>query len=76
MAQSLGLPLQTRALPTAELRNAREVFVSSSGGGVLPVTRVDGHNVGDGTVGPVVRQLVQTYWNWHGDPRYSQPIAY
>ena len=76
MAQSLGLPLQTRALPAAELRDAREVFVSSSGGGVLPVTRVDGHNVGDGTVGPLVRQLVQTYWDWHGDPRYSQPIAY
>jgi branched-chain amino acid aminotransferase len=76
MAASLGLPLQARALPAGELRGAREVFLSTSGGGVLPVTRVDGRPVGDGAVGPVVRQLVQTYWHWHRDPRYSQPVKY
>ncbi|MBV7429038.1 MULTISPECIES: aminotransferase class IV [unclassified Acidovorax] len=76
MAASLGLPLQARALPAAELRGAREVFLSTSGGGVLPVTRVDGRPVGDGAVGPVVRQLVRTYWDWHRDPRYSQPVRY
>lgn len=76
MAAALGLPLQVRALPAAELRGAREVFLSTSGGGVLPVTRVDGQPVGDGAVGPVVRQLVQTYWDWHRDPRYSRAVAY
>jgi len=76
MAQALGLPLQVRALPAGELRGAREAFLSTSGGGVLPVTRVDGRPVGDGSVGPVVRQLVQTYWDWHRDPRYSQPVRY
>ena len=76
MAAALGLPLQARALPAAELRSACEVFLSTSGGGVLPVTRVDGHSVGDGAVGPVTRQLVQTYWDWHRDPRYSRPIRY
>lgn len=74
MAAALGLPLQKRALPASELRGAREVFLSTSGGGVLPVTRVDGQPVGDGAVGPVVQQLVQTYWDWHRDPRYSQPV--
>lgn len=76
MAQALGLPLQVRALPAGELRGAREAFLSTSGGGVLPVTRVDGQPVGDGAVGPVVRQLVQTYWAWHRDPRYSRPVRY
>ncbi len=76
MAQAAGLPLQVRALPAAELRGAREVFLSTSGGGVLPVTRVDGQPVGDGAVGPITRQLVQTYWDWHGDPRYSRPVQY
>ena len=76
MAAALGLPLQVRALPSAELRGAREVFLSTSGGGVLPVTRVEDHRVGDGTVGPVTRQLVQTYWDWHRDPRYSRPVGY
>ena len=76
MAAALGLPLAERALPAAELRSAREVFLSTSGGGVLPVTRVDGRSVGDGRVGPVVRRLVQTYWDWHRDPRFSRPVAY
>ena len=76
MAQALGLPLEVRDLPAAELRAAREVFLSTSGGGVLPVTRVDGQPVGDGAVGPVVRQLVQTYWDWHRAPRWSRPVNY
>ncbi|AVP57495.1 aminotransferase class IV [Pulveribacter suum] len=76
MAAALGLPLAQRALPAAELRGAREVFLSTSGGGVLPVTRVDGAPVGDGQVGPVTRRLVDTYWAWHGDARYSTPVRY
>lgn len=76
MAQALGLPLQQRALPAAELRGAREAFLSSSGGGVLPVTRVDGASIGDGRVGAVTQRLIDTYWAWHRDPRYSTPIAY
>ena len=41
-----------------------------SAGGVLPVTRVDGQPVGDGAVGPVTQRMVQTYWDWHHDPRH------
>lgn len=76
MAQVLGLPVELRALPASELRGASEAFLSTSGGGVLPVTRVDGQPVGNGRPGPRTQQLVATYWDWHRDPRYSQPIAY
>jgi branched-chain amino acid aminotransferase len=76
MAQALGLPVQLRALPAAELRAADEVFLSSSGGGVLPVTRLDDAEVGDGKVGATTRRLADTYWAWHRDPRYGTPITY
>lgn len=76
MAQSLGVPVQLRPLPAGELRGAQEAFLSSSGGGVLPVTRVDGQALGDGRPGPLTRQLVQTYWAWHRDPRFSRPVRY
>ena len=76
MAQSLGLPLQCRAVPARELRGADEVFLSTSGGGVLPVTRVDGQPLGDGRPGPVTRRLMATYWAWHADPALSRPIDY
>jgi branched-chain amino acid aminotransferase len=76
IAQSLGIPVELRALPAAELRSSREAFLSSSGGGVLPITRVDGQPVGDGAVGPTTQRLLQTYWDWHKDPRFSRAIDY
>jgi branched-chain amino acid aminotransferase len=76
MAQSLGIELQLRALPADELRGAEEVFISTSGGGVLPVTMVDQRPIGNSRPGPLTRQLVQTYWAWHADPAYSLPIDY
>lgn len=76
MARALGIPVELRALPAAELRSADEAFLSSSGGGVLPVTRVDGKPLADGHPGPLTRRLLETYWEWHRDPRYSTPVAY
>lgn len=76
MAHSLGLPVQMRTLPAAELRQAQEVFLSTSAGGVLPVTWVDGERIGDGSPGPITRQLVDTYWAWHTHPAHKHPIDY
>lgn len=76
IAQAAGLPVEMRALPVAELRAADEAFLTSSGGGVLPVTRIDGRPVGAGQPGAVTQRLRETYWAWHRDPRYSTPIAY
>ena len=76
MAASLGLPLEERALPSAALRGAQEVFLSTSGGGVLPVTKVDRVEIGDGRPGRLTQQLVETYWAWHANPVFSRPIDY
>ena len=76
MAQALGLEVQIRPVPADELRSADEVFITTSGGGVLPVSQVDGRPVGSGQPGPITRRLVDTYWAWHALPQYSQPIAY
>ena len=76
IAQSLGLEVQLRTLPADELRGAQEVLLSTSGGGVLPVTRVDQQVIADGKPGRITRQLVQTYWAWHANPAYSRVIDY
>jgi branched-chain amino acid aminotransferase len=76
IAQTLGLKIELRALPAQELRGAQEVFISTSGGGVLPVTMVDNYVIGEGEPGPITRQLVKTYWAWHADPAYSLAIDY
>jgi branched-chain amino acid aminotransferase len=76
IAQSLGISVHIRPVTAAEFRAADEAFISSSGGGVLPVTRVDGQNVADGLIGAVTRRLSQTYWEWHQHPAMRVPIDY
>lgn len=75
MAQALGIAAELRALSAAELRGADEAFLSTSGGGVLPVTRVDGQPLGDGQPGAITQRLAQTYWAWHREPRYATPVG-
>lgn len=76
IAQKLGMRVELRHLPADELRGADEAFLSTSGGGVLPVTQVDDQVVGQGSPGPVTQRLLKTYWEWHGDPAYSRRIDY
>jgi branched-chain amino acid aminotransferase len=51
---------ETTLMPE-RLRAADEVFLTSSVRGIMPVTRLDGAVVGDGTAGPVTRRLHQAY---------------
>ncbi len=76
IAHVLGMPVEQRLLAPAELLAADEVFLSSSGGGVLPVTQANGQVIGAGRPGPVTGRLLKTYWDWHHDPAYSRPVAY
>lgn len=56
-AAEAGIPVQETAVSRAELARASEVFVSGTITGVAAVTVVDGKQVGDGTAGPVTREL-------------------
>jgi branched-chain amino acid aminotransferase len=76
LAETLGIPARARRVAAAEVRSADEVFVTSTAGGVMPVTRVDGARVGDGRPGPLTRRLRDAYWAAHEDPRYATPVAY
>jgi D-alanine transaminase len=53
----LDIPFEQRAFSLAELRQAREAFLTGSSRFLLPVTRIDGQPVGDGAIGPISREL-------------------
>jgi len=76
LAAEHGIQLQARPVPADELRRADEVFLSSTAGGVIPVTTVDGGAVGNGEPGPVTLRLREAYWELHDDPRFSMPVRY
>ncbi len=76
LASDLGIPLERRAIPADEMRGADEAFVTSTAGGIMPVTKVDGGAVGEGRPGPVTSRLREAYWGLHRDPRYATPVRY
>ena len=78
LAQAAGLDMQVRRLPVQELKRADEVFLSSTGGGVIPVAAVDGALVGGrmrGRFGPVSERLQAAYWALHDDPQYAEVVV-
>ena len=76
LANEHAIPIEPRPVPAGELRRADEVFLSSTAGGIMPVTTVDGEVVGDGEPGPVTLRLRDAYWRLHDDPRFSLPVPY
>jgi branched-chain amino acid aminotransferase len=76
LASDLGTPLERRSVPAGEMRRAGEVFFTSTAGGIMPVTKVDGEAIGDGEPGPVTSRLRDAYWDLHRDPRYATPVLY
>ncbi|MFK7762160.1 MAG: aminotransferase class IV [Roseobacter sp.] len=70
------IPLRTGPLSPDALRQADEVFATSTAGGVMPVTRIDGQPVGGGAVGTMTAKLKDIYWQWHTDPRFLQTVIY
>jgi branched-chain amino acid aminotransferase len=73
LAQEIGVVLETGDYRADALRNADEAFISSTAGGIMPVTRVDGKPLGDGKPGRISWQLHKLYWSkreagWLGTP--------
>jgi branched-chain amino acid aminotransferase len=64
------IPLEARAVPADEVRGADEVFLTSTAGGIMPVTKVDGKP------GPITLQLREAYWALHDDTRFATPDRY
>ena len=76
MADHLGIKTSIRSLSVDELLAADEVFLSSSGGGVIPIVRVNETIFGNGASGPISIQLNETYWTWTTLEKYRYPINY
>jgi branched-chain amino acid aminotransferase len=76
LARQAGQPVEEGRLTPDNLRQAAEVLATSTAGGIMPVTAIDGKPVGDGMPGPLTTQLRDRYWASHADPRYTTPVRY
>jgi len=76
IAHEAGEPVAEGRLSADDLRRAAEVLVTSTAGGIMPVTVIDGEPVGAGVPGPLTARLRDQYWLRHEDPRFSTPVRY
>ena len=56
-----GLTLEERPFTLQEAMEAQEAALTSAGNFVMPVTRIDGKEVGDGRPGPLISRLRELY---------------
>lgn len=71
-----GLPVAAVDVSRDDLKNADEIFITSTAGGIMPVTKVDNTTIADGRVGPITIKLKELYWQKHTDPDWSVPVRY
>ncbi|MBY8975825.1 aminotransferase class IV [Rhodobacteraceae bacterium NNCM2] len=76
IARAEGLETEARALPLDEFMEAEEVFLTTSGGGVVPVVQVDERIFSNGAAGPLTLRLRDQYRAWMASPDYREEIAY
>lgn len=56
--------IQYNTLNNMDLSNIDEFFLTNSGSGIIPVTRINDKNIGNGDVGIITRQLLSQYNEW------------
>ena len=66
-----GIAYEERKLHPDELKEADEIFCSTTAGGVMPVTQLDSKPIGNGHKGILTSRIQDIYWSkreagWHG----------
>ena len=72
----LGMPCEVRKVPAEELREADEVFLCTTAGGVMPVSRIDGRRMNNDAPGPLSVRLKETFWKRRAEGWHATPIDY
>lgn len=76
ICSGMGIPCHARDVSVEDLTGADEVFVTSTAGGVMPVTRIDNKPVGAGGVGGFSEKMMAAYWEMHNDDSFREAVSY
>ncbi|HKJ52131.1 MAG TPA: aminotransferase class IV [Gammaproteobacteria bacterium] len=76
LARETDLEVEPGPLSASVAIAADEAFITSTAGGVMPVTRISGSPVGDGRPGALTDKLNRAYWALHDDPELNIEVDY
>ena len=74
LANELNVPFQLNSISLEKLKNSNEVFATSTAGGIMPITRINGQPIEQGKPGEITRKLYKAYWEKHSDSSWSESI--
>lgn len=76
LCSNIGIDCVASDVSPTMLKQSDEVFITSTAGGIMPVTTIDKAPVGTGLPGPVTTQLMETYWKMHEDKHERSVVTY
>ena len=74
ICETRSIEVSIEDISLEEFLEADEVFATTTGGGPVPISRIDDRVFSNDTPGEVTRQLIDTYWQWHNDPAMSEVV--
>lgn len=72
----MGIAIEVRPIPAGELRDADEIFLTTTAGGVMPATRIDGRILVNDRPGPVSRRIFESFWGKRAEGWHATPVDY
>ena len=76
LACEQGLAVHETQVSTADCLGAQELFLSSTAGGIVPITRINNQPIAQGHPGPVTQQLKAAYWESHNRKAFTMAVPY
>ena len=67
LAIELDFSINKKPISIEKLKNAKEIFATSTAGGIMPITKINGQKINNGMVGDITRKIHQLYWLKHYD---------
>ena len=76
ICEELEVRCHAQVVTVDKLKTADEVFITSTAGGVMPVTRIDDQPIASGNIGPLSNRIMDAYWQMHNEGKHRDPVKY
>ena len=76
LCEEMGIPFSLASVTPEQLRDADEVFLSSTAGGIMPIRRVDERILSNDAPGEMSMRLRTRYWEKHDEGWHATVVDY
>ena len=74
IANELKIPVNFSSVSLNKFKSSLEIFATSTAGGIMPITKVNGKKIGNGRFGIFTKKIHSLYWDKHIDPSWSNSL--